>query len=275
MAIITLTRQSGSMGDEIGMLIARRLGYTFYDRKEIERRIIKKGLSAEELKKYDERMPSFFDRFSKLRDKYLNCLSMVILEMAQQNNCVIMGRGAFLFLRDMPNHLTIRFVSTQEKRLEHIKSLVNTDSDKVALKMLIESDKRQRAFYKSCFHYDLNDHSLIHATVNTASLNPDMVAEMIVAGIKNNISDEVEILGEQRIGELILAQKITNKLVFEHNLRIDELWVLVRNNVITLHGMTAFHATVERAITIINSEWAGYEVKDEIKCVQDSLSSKA
>ena len=141
--------------------------------------------------------------------------------------------------------------------------------------MLIESDKRQRAFYKSCFHYDLNDHSLIHATVNTASLNPDMVAEMIVAGIKNNISDEVEILGEQRIGELILAQKITNKLVFEHNLRIDELWVLVRNNVITLHGMTAFHATVERAITIINSEWSGYEVKDEIKCVQDSLSSKA
>ncbi len=275
MAIITLTRQSGSMGDEIGMLIARRLGYTFYSRKEIEQRIIEKGFTKEELKKYDERKPNFFDRFSKLRDKYLNCLSMVILEMAQQNNCVIMGRGAFLFLRDMPNHLTIRFVSTQEKRLEHIKSLVNTDSDKVALKMLIESDKRQRAFYKSCFHYDLNDHSLIHATVNTASLNPDMVAEMIVAGIKNNISDEVEILGEQRIGELILAQKITNKLVFEHNLRIDELWVLVRNNVITLHGMTAFHATVERAITIINSEWAGYEVKDEIKCVQDSLSSKA
>ncbi|MBR4463831.1 MAG: cytidylate kinase-like family protein [Treponema sp.] len=275
MAIITLTRQSGSMGDEIGMLIARRLGYTFYSRKEIEQRIIEKGFTKEELKKYDERKPNFFDRFSKLRDKYLNCLSMVILEMAQQNNCVIMGRGAFLFLRDMPNHLTIRFVSTQEKRLEHIKSLVNTDSDKVALKMLIESDKRQRAFYKSCFHYDLNDHSLIHATVNTASLNPDMVAEMIVAGIKNNISDEVEILGEQRIGELILAQKITNKLVFEHNLRIDELWVLVRNNVITLHGMTAFHATVERAITIINSEWAGYEVIDEIKCVQDSLSSKA
>ncbi|MBQ6780303.1 MAG: cytidylate kinase-like family protein [Treponema sp.] len=275
MAIITLTRQSGSMGDEIGMLIARRLGYTFYSRKEIEQRIIEKGFTKEELKKYDERKPNFFDRFSKLRDQYLNYLSMVILEMAQQNNCVIMGRGAFLFLRDMPNHLTMRFVSTQEKRLENIKTLVNIDSDKVALKMLIESDKRQRAFYKSCFHYDLNDHSLIHATINTASLNPDMVAEMIVAGIKNNISDEVEILGEQRIGELILAQKITNKLVFEHNLRIDELWVLVRNNVITLHGMTAFHATVERAITIINSEWAGYGIKDEIKCVQDSFSSKA
>ena len=275
MAIITLTRQSGSMGDEIGMLIARRLGYTFYDRKEIERRIIKKGLSAEELKKYDERKPSFFDRFSKLRDKYLNCLSMVILEMAQQNNCVIMGRGAFFYLRDMPNHLTLRFVSTEKERLAHIKRLMNINSDKLALKMLKESDKRQYAFYKSCFHYDLNDHALIHATINTASLNADMLSEMIVAGVSNNVTDEIEKLGEQRINELILGQQITNKLIFEHNLRIDDLWILVRDNVITLHGVTAFHATVERAITIINSEWAGYEIKEEIKCVQDSLSSKA
>ena len=275
MAIITLTRQSGSMGDEIGMLIARRLGYTFYDRKEIERRIIKKGLSAEELKKYDERKPSFFDRFSKLRDKYLNCLSMVILEMAQQNNCVIMGRGAFFYLRDMPNHLTLRFVSTEKERLAHIKRLMNIESDKLALKMLKESDKRQYAFYKSCFHYDLNDHTLIHATINTASLNADMLSEMIVAGVSNNVTDEIEKLGEQRINELILGQQITNKLIFEHNLRIDDLWILVRDNVITLHGVTAFHATVERAITIINSEWAGYEIKEEIKCVQDSLSSKA
>ena len=275
MAIITLTRQSGSMGDEIGMLIARRLGYTFYDRKEIERRIIEKGLSAEELKKYDERKPSFFDRFSKLRDKYLNCLSMVILEMAQQNNCVIMGRGAFFYLRDMPNHLTLRFVSTEKERLAHIKRLMNINSDKLALKMLKESDKRQYAFYKSCFHYDLNDHALIHATINTASLNADMLSEMIVAGVSNNVTDEIEKLGEQRINELILGQQITNKLIFEHNLRIDDLWILVRDNVITLHGVTAFHATVERAITIINSEWAGYEIKEEIKCVQDSLSSKA
>ena len=231
MAIITLTRQSGSLGDEIGMLIARRLGYTFFDRKEIERRIIAKGLSPEELAKYDEKKPSFFDRWSKARDKYLNYLSMVVLEMAQENNCVIMGRGAFLLLADVPNHLTIRFVSTTEERMRHIKELVHIESDKLALKMLKESDKRQQAFYKSSFRYDLNDHSRIHATVNTASLNPDMVAEMIVTGITNNITPQIEQMGEQRVEELIFAQKITNKLIFEHNLRIDELWVRVRDKV--------------------------------------------
>ena len=151
MAIITLTRQSGSFGDEIGMLIARRLGYTFYDKHEIERRIIAKGLSKEEFLKFDERKPSLLDRFTKNRDKYLNYLSEVILEIAQKGNCVIMGRGAFLFLWDVPNHVTLRFVSTKEARLTHIKEITGITTDKVALKMLEDSDKRQSAFYKSCF----------------------------------------------------------------------------------------------------------------------------
>lgn len=275
MAILTLTRQAGSFGDEIGMLIARRLGYTFHDKHEIERRIIAKGLPKEEFLKYDERKPRFLDRFAKNRDKYLNYLSAVILEIAQKGNCVIMGRGAFIFLKDMPNHLTMRFVSPMEERGRHIKELKQISDDSVAQKLLEGSDRRKLAFYKSCFKYDLNDHSLIHATVNTAMVKPDMVAEMICAGITNNITGEVEEEAKKRVCELILAQEMANKLIFEHSLHIDELWVKVRGNTITLNGVTSFHATVERAETILESEYSGYKVVSQIKCVQDSRFSKA
>ena len=275
MAILTLTRQVGSMGDEIGMLIARRLGYTYYDKKEIEKRIIAKGLPKEEFIKYDERKPTFFDRFAKNRDKYLNYLSAVILEIAAEGNCVIMGRGAFVFLQDVPNHITLRFVSTKQKRLEQIKEYFNISTDKVAEKLLKDSDKRQKDFYKSCFRYDLNDHTLIHTTINTASLNPDMLAEMICAGIKNNIPQELDEAGKKRVGELILAQEMANKLIFEHGLHIDDLWVRISDKTVLLRGMTAFHATVERAKTIIESEYSGYTVKSEIHCVQDNRFSKA
>ena len=159
MALVTLTRQLGSLGDEIGMLIARRLGYTFYDKKEIEDRIIAKGLPREDFIKSDERKPRFLDRFAKNRDRYLNYLSDVILDIASKGNCVIMGRGAFLFLRDVPNHITIRFVSTDEERLKHLKESTGIKTDKVAVKLLSDADKRQIAFYKSCFKYDLTDHS--------------------------------------------------------------------------------------------------------------------
>jgi len=275
MAILTLTRQSGSLGDEVGMLLARRLGYTFYDKKEIEKRIIAKGLPKEEFMKFDERKPRFLDRFTKNRNKYLSYLSSVILEMASEGNCVIVGRGAFLFLRDVPNHITIRFVANPEYRLKHIKEITGITTDKIAQKMLVNSERMQSDFYKSCFKYDLNDHSAIHATVNTTLASPDLTADMIVAGVKSNITPEVEEMGRKRVAELVLAQEMTNKLIFENGLHIDDLWIIVRDDTITLQGMTSFHATVERAIMILESEYSGYKVVSKIKSVQDNRFCKA
>lgn len=275
MAIVTLTRQSGSFGDEIGMLIARRLGYTFFDKHEIERRIIAKGLPKEEFIKYDERKPTFLARYAKNRDRYLNFLSSVVLEIAKEGNCVIIGRGAFLFLRDVPNHIALRFVAPFEERIKHMMELKNIETEKAAQLLLEKSDKRKVAFYKSCFKYDLNSYDFIHASINTGMIHPDMVAEMVVAGINNNIMPEIEEAGKQRVSELILAQEMANKLIFEHGLHIDELWVIVRDKTITLHGVTSFHATVERAETILESEYSGYKVVSEIKCVQDNRFSKA
>lgn len=275
MAIVTLTRQSGSFGDEIGMLIARRLGYTFFDKHEIERRIIAKGLPKEEFIKYDERKPTFLARYAKNRDRYLNFLSSVVLEIAKEGNCVIIGRGAFLFLRDVPNHIALRFVAPFEERIKHMMELKNIETEKTAQLLLEKSDKRKVAFYKSCFKYDLNSYDFIHASINTGMTHPDMVAEMVVAGINNNITSEIEDAGKQRVSELILAQEMANKLIFEHGLHIDELWVIVRDKTITLHGVTSFHATVERAETILESEYSGYKVVSEIKCVQDNRFSKA
>jgi len=275
MAILTLTRQAGSFGDEIGMLIARRLGYTFYDKHEIEKRIIAKGLPREEFLKYDERKPNFLARFAKNRDKYLNYLSMVILEIAKNGNCVIMGRGAFLFLKDLPNHITLRFVAPMEDRIKHLIELKNIGDEKSARQILEKSDKRKRAFYKSCFKYDIDSHQMIHGTLNTSMLDAEMLAEMICAGIKTNVTPELEERGKKRVEELILAQEMANKLIFEHELHIDELWVIVHDKTVTLHGVTSFHATVERAEMILESEYNGYKVESKIKCVQDNRFSKA
>ena len=149
------------------------------------------------------------------------------------------------------------------------------NKDELTQLLLEKSDKRKVAFYKSCFKYDLNSYDFIHASINTGMIHPDMVAEMVVAGINNNITPEIEEAGKQRVSELILAQEMANKLIFEHGLHIDELWVIVRDKNITLHGVTSFHATVERAETILESEYSGYKVVSEIKCVQDNRFSKA
>ncbi|MCR5723700.1 MAG: cytidylate kinase-like family protein [Treponema sp.] len=273
MAIVTLSRQSGSLGDEIGMLIARRLGYTFFDRKEIEQRIIAKGFPKERLKLYDERKPSFLANFARFRDEYLHYLSQTVLEMARENNCVIMGRGAFLMLSDVPSHIALRFVSTYEERLSHIMDLLHISDEKLAAKTLQASDKRQDGFYKSYFKYDLHDPSRIHAIINTAKMSPDMLAEMIVSGIERHVTPAIEKAGENRIEELILSQKIASKLIFEQKLPIDSLWVRIDGKKMTLWGIASSSATVERAITIINTDFPGFEIDTKINCVQDFRSN--
>ena len=53
MAVITISRQVAALGDEIADALAKKLGYVFIDRKEIEKRIVDLGFPEEKLKKYD------------------------------------------------------------------------------------------------------------------------------------------------------------------------------------------------------------------------------
>ena len=60
MAIITISRQVAALGDEIAAAAAQMLGYKFFDRQSIEKKIVQLGFSPEKLKKYDEKKPGFF-----------------------------------------------------------------------------------------------------------------------------------------------------------------------------------------------------------------------
>ena len=74
MAIIAISRQVASLGDEIAESVAKKTGYKFITRHDLEKRIVDLGFPAEKLKKYDEKKPGFFASLVKDRDEYLNYL---------------------------------------------------------------------------------------------------------------------------------------------------------------------------------------------------------
>ena len=59
MAVITISRQVAALGDEIASDLAKKIGYTFIDRKQIEKRIVELGFPKEKLEKYDVRATAF------------------------------------------------------------------------------------------------------------------------------------------------------------------------------------------------------------------------
>lgn len=273
MAILTISRQVASLGDEICADIAKKMNYRFFGRKDIEQKIVELGFPKDKLKKFDERKPSFFASLSKDRDEYLDYLQTAIFQLALTNNCILIGRGSFIMLKDIPNHISCRFISDNATRMERLKKEFNFD-DKAALKRITESDTNRSGFHKSFFNFDINDPSLFHFVINAGLFDIDTISEMITVGIKKIITPEKETEGMDRINELLFGQEIVNLLIFEYKLDIDLLRASVstmdnNSKVVTLHGVAKNSVIVERAISIVKKEYQDYKIESDIRIVQD------
>lgn len=275
MAILTISRQIASLGDEICAAVAEKMGYRFFGRKDIEERVVKLGFPREKLRKFDERRPGFFASLSKDRDEYLDYLQTAILEFASNNNCILIGRGSFLVLRDIPNHISCRFVADGQIRLERLEREFGFDR-KSAQKLMNESDTNRSGFHKSFFDVNVNDPSLYHVVFNTGLLGIDTVAGMIADGVQSMMSVAVEEEGMVKIEELLIGQHLVNVLIFCYEMNIDYLRasisVIDGKKTVTLRGVAGSSAIASRAVTIASCELPQFVVRSEISVVQDYRS---
>ena len=268
MAIITVSRQLGSYGDELCSQIASILGYRLVERKDIERRIVRSGFPKEKLSKFDDHKPGFFARFSKFRDEYLNALRTAVLSEAASGNCILLGRGSFFMLKDIPNHVSIRFVSETKVRVSRVQKQFSCSEDE-ALRIIKAADKKQHNFYKNYFNFDLRDPSFYNMVFNTGSEHVLDVAPLFAQGIKTFISDEMTEEGNRAIEKLIIGQELVNVLKTIYNVSIDNLSVTVKDKEITFHGIASSSVIVEQALTYASLELPGYSFKSDISVVQD------
>ena len=168
MSIITISREFGSGGREIGKRLADSLKFAYYDREIITAIAEKCSLD----KKYIERIlegatrphiPITFSRtFSRMSAISMQTTALlvqqkeVIRELAMQDNCVIVGRGADIILEDVSPFKLFVCADIQSK-IERCRLRASSDevlTDRELLKKIKQVDK-SRADY----------HSLISATV--------------------------------------------------------------------------------------------------------------
>ena len=103
--IITIGREYGSGGRNIGERLAEKLGIAFYDRKFLEMAAIETGYSEEDLAEQDE----FIDRryfpykTENLSEELFAIQSRIMIEKAKSESCVIVGRCSDMVLKDFAN----------------------------------------------------------------------------------------------------------------------------------------------------------------------------
>ena len=165
--VITVGRQFGSCGKEIGHALAERLNIAFYDKELIALASKESGLCQEFFEKADERnsgnlLQAFAAGFTfgpfqyndfLSNDKLFQIQSDVIRKVANEHSCVIVGRCADYILREREDCLNVFIHASMAARADRIVRLYGS-SEKSPEKRLEEKDKRRRVYYK---HYTDGD----------------------------------------------------------------------------------------------------------------------
>jgi cytidylate kinase len=121
MAILTISRQFGSIDKEITQTMARLWNYEYVDRQKILDDMSAQGSQWGEFgKEFDEHYPNLWERFDRSFTGFVALSQSIILNYALKNNVMIVGRGGNFLLRDVPFALNVRIVAPLEQRLETI-----------------------------------------------------------------------------------------------------------------------------------------------------------
>ena len=192
--VITIARQFGSGGHEIGEKLAEKFEIPFYDRALIELAAQKSGLSPEEVSRIDERAsgsllysistgllgvgaPLAYGQLPVNDTLYL-IQSEIIQNKAKEGSCVIVGRCADYVLRDDPAAIHLFLYAPLPARVERIMKLYNLNEAK-ATELIQKTDKRRASYHN---YYALTKWGKMenyHFAIDTALLGADGTVNLL------------------------------------------------------------------------------------------------
>ena len=193
--VITIARGYGSGGKTIGKMLAESLGISFYDRELLRLASDDSGINEELFVKADEKVkksllfkiarkaykgeliPPDSDDFVS-NDNLFNYQAKIIKELAEQENCVIVGRAADYILKDCDNVVKV-FVHAPLEAC--IKTLVDMTgkSEKEIEKQILSIDKHRADYYRYYTGRNWEDAKNYDLCLNSSQLGFDKCVEIV------------------------------------------------------------------------------------------------
>jgi len=200
--VLTIAREYGSGGSEIGRKVAELLGWECLDKQIIERAAAKGEMDSAWAAQADEHGSGWWERVMKSfrqggpdsyvgegarlgvdRDTVQEFTASIIQEAAKIGNCVIIGRSAQCVLRRHANVLRVLVYAPLREKLVRMKLRHPHERDVAALLRRIDSERLHYArYYYDC---DSADPRLYHLTMNS-TLGIDTCAKMIAQIIRSS-----------------------------------------------------------------------------------------
>jgi cytidylate kinase len=196
---ITISRQIGSGGTYIGQEVAKRLGCRYMDR-EIVREVADHLKEDEDLlADRQERVSSFWERLVRscaactpetgyapppirpLMDGELFAAeALIIRKIAERCTAVIVGRGAFHILSDVPGLVKVFLHAHPEFRIRRVMDVFHIADAEQAETLVGDSDKHRRRFIRTIAGVEWTDAVNYHLSIDTGVVGFADACEMIL-----------------------------------------------------------------------------------------------
>lgn len=194
--IITIGRQFGSGGHEIGQKIADRLDIPLYDRRLVSMAAEELGVKESDAERVDEcSLNSFVSGYNVSPGMYLEFISAssyiqsfdekvyrkeaeIIRKLAEKGPCVIVGRCADYILKDREDCINVFICADKEDRKQRIAKLYDLTERKAA-ERIRRTDKERRYYYELHTGRDWGSISSHQMLFNASLLGIDRIVDLL------------------------------------------------------------------------------------------------
>lgn len=194
--IVTIDREYGSGGHEVGKRLADKLGVKFFDEELIARASAVTGYHEDYIRNNDEKapeysIPSLFSGFDSFQTSPFARIQeeefRIIREIAAEDSCVIVGRAADYILSN-ERHVSIFLFAPIEDRIKRklkvTENLPDTDYDEYSMEKHVKHvDKQRRKYYEFYTDNKWGGRDVYDLLINTSRAGIDGAVDIIAAYI--------------------------------------------------------------------------------------------
>lgn len=263
MAIITISRGTLSGGKMLAEMLADRLHYQEVSREIIIQATEKYGVPEYKLYEAIQKSPSFVQRLTFEREKYLAIIQATLCEYVKDDNVVYHGHAGHFLLSGISHVLRVRILAPMAFRIEEAMKRQNL-SEKESIKYIQEVDKQRMKWAKFLYGVDWSSPALYDMIFNIENASLEFVCTMIEHAVKQKEFQTTR-ESQQALLNLLLSSQVKAALTRVPNIRLGEFNVEADQGVVTITGKLKSEEMLDSILEVASQVPGVKEVKSEAR----------
>ena len=264
MAILTISREFRSGGQEVGSAVTERLRYDYVGKERILSDLKGQGERwIALLSEVDEDRPTIWDKFDWEYQGLMALMESYIYDRAMDDSVVLVGRGANYLLQGIPHALHVRLTAPLEQRIDRVMRKDNVDR-KNAVLLIEKMDNDRTSFIRANFHRDWYDLTAYDMVFNTAIQSFEEITEITCEALQERTAKST-LEGWELLRGRMLAARIKAHIATNPKIKIPTLKVFFDGKAIILQGIVRRMADLQAVGDIVTVSAQGTPVRNELR----------